>query len=174
MSSTTPASSTSSTTPPTGPRLPRVVVGVDGSPCSAEALTWTLRHAVQAGAQVEAVACWQAPTLAMGVGYGAYIDASTYDMTGPTTEMLEKAVAAGVGEVPGAEAVDVQCSVLEAYPARALLAAAEGADLLVVGSRGHGELSAMLLGSVGLHCVTHSSCPVVVVRGGQQAQAGDA
>ena len=160
---------------PAAARVTRVVVGVDGSACSAQALTWTLRHAVLLGAQVEAVACWQAPTIAMGAaGYGAYIDPSTYDMTGPTTEMLEKAVAAGVGDVPGAETLDVHCQVLEAYPARALLTAAEGADLLVVGSRGHGELSSVLLGSVGLHCVTHAPCPVVVVRGTQPSEVDSA
>lgn len=170
--------------PSTSPRAPeaphvseadvrptRIVVGVDGSACSTQALAWALRHAVLHDAEVEAVACWQPPTVAMGAGYGAYIDPTTYDMTLPTTEMVEKAVAAAVGDVPGAEAVHVRCQVLEAYPARALLDAAEGADLLVVGSRGHGELAAMLLGSVGLHCVTHSPCPVVVVRGTQPTEA---
>ena len=149
--------------------MTRVVVGVDGSACSAEALTWALRQAVRLGAQVHAIACWQPPTIAIGAGYGAYIDPSTYDMTGPTTEMLAKAVAAARGDVPGADALQVDCRVLEAYPARALLTAAEGAALLVVGSRGHSELSAMLLGSVGLHCVSHAPCPVVVVRGTQPA-----
>ena len=58
----------------------------------------------------------------------------------------------------------VSTRVFEGYPARILLHQAEDADLLVVGSRGHGELSGMLLGSVGLHCVSHATCPVVVVR----------
>jgi nucleotide-binding universal stress UspA family protein len=41
----------------------------------------------------------------------------------------------------------------------------EGADLLVVGNRGHGAFHGMLLGSVSIHCVTNATCPVVVVRG---------
>jgi nucleotide-binding universal stress UspA family protein len=52
-----------------------------------------------------------------------------------------------------------------------LLRAAEGADLLVVGSRGHGAFAGMLLGSVSQHCVHHASCPVVVVRHAHHQQA---
>jgi len=151
--------------------MTRIVVGVDGSACGAEALTWALRQAVLLGARVDAIACWQPPTMAFAAGFGAYVDGATYDLTGPTGEVLDKAVAASVGDVPGAEALDVRAQVLESYPARALLAAAAGADLLVVGSRGHSELGAMLLGSVGLHCVTHARCPVVVVRGSQHVAA---
>jgi nucleotide-binding universal stress UspA family protein len=54
--------------------------------------------------------------------------------------------------------------VAEGPPALELLKAAQNADLLVVGSRGHGAFAGMLLGSVSEHCVAHSSCPVVVVR----------
>jgi nucleotide-binding universal stress UspA family protein len=53
--------------------------------------------------------------------------------------------------------------VVQGHPAQVLLDAARGADLLVVGSRGHGTLAGMLLGSVSQHCVQHSPCPVVVV-----------
>jgi nucleotide-binding universal stress UspA family protein len=97
-------------------------------------------------------------------GYGAYVDLSTYDLGGPMTEVLAKAVAAATAELPVESSVPVTTSVVQGYPARELLRAAEGADLLVVGSRGHGELSGMLLGSVSLHCVTHATCPVVVVH----------
>ncbi len=145
----------------------RIVVGVDGSACSAAALNWALRQAVQTGASIDALACWQRPTMAAGsAGFGPYVD---FDLTDPMTEILEKAVAEGVGDVDGAQALTVRSHVVEAYPATALLDAAEGADLLVVGSRGHGELSGLLLGSVGLHCVTHAPCPVLVVRGNHQA-----
>lgn len=55
--------------------------------------------------------------------------------------------------------------VLEGGPrAPVLLQEADDADLLVVASRGHGEFSGMLLGSVSEHCVTHATCPVVVMR----------
>jgi nucleotide-binding universal stress UspA family protein len=49
-----------------------------------------------------------------------------------------------------------------------LVDAAEGAELLVVGSRGHGGLAEALLGSVGQYCVHHAPCPVVIMRGKHQ------
>lgn len=55
-------------------------------------------------------------------------------------------------------------TVVQDHPAAALIIAAEGADLLVVGSLGHGGFAGMLLGSVSAHVVAHASCPVVVVR----------
>lgn len=55
--------------------------------------------------------------------------------------------------------------VVEGNTAAVLLKAAEGADLLVVGCRGHGGFVGALLGSVSQHCVQHATCPVVVVRG---------
>ena len=58
----------------------------------------------------------------------------------------------------------MQVRVVEGYPAGVLLDAAKDADLLVVGSRGHGELSGVLLGSVGLHCASQATCPVLIVR----------
>lgn len=150
----------------------RIVVGVDGSACGAAALAWALRQAVLLGASLDAVACWQLPSMVSGAaGFGSYVDFSTVDLTGPTADVLDKDVAAAVGDVPGSGTVTVRTHVLNAYPVQALLQAAEGADLLVVGSRGHGELSGVLLGSVGLHCVTHSPCPVVVVRGSQPGEA---
>ncbi len=141
----------------------RVVVGVDGSPCSAQALLWALRQAVLTGASVDVLACWQRPmSMAGAAGFGPYVEV---DLTDEMTEVLAKAVAAGVVDVAGADALTVRSRVVEAHPARALLDAAVGADLLVVGSRGHGELSGLLLGSTGLHCATHAACPVLVVRG---------
>jgi nucleotide-binding universal stress UspA family protein len=152
-------------TAPIAPSAQRIVVGVDGSACAAQALAWALRQAVLTGASVDAVASWQPPAMISGAaGYGAYVDFSTFDLSGPTGEVLDKAVAAAVGDVPGAEAVTVRPQVLRRYAPLALLEVAEGADLLVVGSRGHSELSGLVLGSVSLHCVTHAHCPVVVVR----------
>lgn len=146
------------------PAVSRVVVGVDGSEGAAVALAWALRQAHATGSTVTAVASWQTPAMNGMAGFGSYADMSSYDLAGPTTEVLEKAVAAATADLPVGTTVPVTTTVVQGYPARELLRVAEGADLLVVGSRGHGELSGMLLGSVGLHCVTHATCPVVVVH----------
>ncbi|HTZ07910.1 MAG TPA: universal stress protein, partial [Acidimicrobiales bacterium] len=60
--------------------------------------------------------------------------------------------------------VPVRLVVREGHPAPVLIDEAGGADLLVVGSRGHGAFMGMVLGSVSEHCVSHAPCPVVVVR----------
>ena len=62
------------------------------------------------------------------------------------------------------EPVEIRSVVAEGNPARVLLDASKGAELLVVGSRGHGGFTEALLGSVGQYCVQHATCPVVVIR----------
>ena len=69
---------------------------------------------------------------------------------------------------PLAPAVVVRPQVTEGYPAEVLLHAARGADLLVVGSRGHGGFTSALLGSVSRYCVLHAHCPVLVLRDGRE------
>jgi nucleotide-binding universal stress UspA family protein len=146
------------------PAPQRVVVGVDGSAGSGAALTWALQQAWSNGGSVQAVGSWQLPTLDGMAGYGSFVDPSGFDLGGAMAEVVDKAVAAATADLPVGVTVPVTTTITQGYPARELLRVAEGADLLVVGSRGHGELSGMLLGSVGLHCVTHATCPVVVVR----------
>jgi nucleotide-binding universal stress UspA family protein len=75
-------------------------------------------------------------------------------------ELLEAAVAEAMAAEPG---LDVIGELAEMRPAAALLGAARDADLLVVGSRGHGGFAGLLLGSVSSQCVHHAPCPVVVV-----------
>jgi nucleotide-binding universal stress UspA family protein len=60
--------------------------------------------------------------------------------------------------------VDVRTAIEEGNPAKVLIERSKGADLMVVGSRGHGGFAGMLLGSVSQHLVAHAECPVVVVR----------
>ncbi|MFI6844184.1 universal stress protein [Kitasatospora sp. NBC_00085] len=87
------------------------------------------------------------------------LDPELADATG---KMLTQAVAEVVGDDPP---VEVEESVVLGNAAEVLLERSCGAELLVVGSRGHGGFSGALLGSVGQHCVQHARCPVVVVRG---------
>jgi nucleotide-binding universal stress UspA family protein len=60
--------------------------------------------------------------------------------------------------------VTLENRIVEGHPAEALVEASRHADLLVVGSRGHGAFSGMLLGSVSQHCATHAASPVVIYR----------
>ena len=78
-----------------------------------------------------------------------------------TRRAVERFTEGVLGEHP---TVDVHTHAVEGPPAKALIKKAEGADVLVVGNRGHGGFAGLLLGSVGLHCTTHAPCPVVVVR----------
>ncbi|SDP30397.1 Nucleotide-binding universal stress protein, UspA family [Actinopolyspora xinjiangensis] len=135
----------------------RVVVGVDGSPGAAEALAWALRYASNSGATVTALIAWAHPTY-----YGLGAPILEEDVDEQAEQRLSKAVTDAVNQL-GVD-VDVQQRVARGLPARALLDAAADADLLVVGSRGHGGFTGALLGSVSQHCVHHAPCPVVVVR----------
>ncbi len=81
-------------------------------------------------------------------------------------ELAEKTIVDVINKVvdPVSD-VRIRSRVVQGNPAQVLIDAAEGADLLVVGSRGHGGFTGALLGSVGTHCVHHARCPVVVIRG---------
>lgn len=124
-------------------------------------MRWALRQAACTGADIDAVACWHWPAAA--IEYAPYV-AFDIEMPAATRKAADTALADAVAATKGADGVTVATRVLEGYPARVLIQAAVGADLLVVGSSGHGELAGMLLGSVGLHCASHSPCPVVIVR----------
>lgn len=139
----------------------RIVVGVDSSHGSKAALGWALNQARLTGAAVEAVAAWQQPPT-YEYSYGAIPFPSSDDSIAAITE---KVLAETVADVvaTGDQPVDVRIKVARGPAAQVLLEAAVGAELLVVGSRGHGAFAGMLLGSVSQHCTHHAPCPVIVV-----------
>jgi nucleotide-binding universal stress UspA family protein len=138
---------------------PRIVVGIDGSPGSRAALEWALTQAGLTGAAVEAVAAWQEPAV-LNHGYPmGYLGED--DLAALTQKILDDVVAAVTTE--RGDAANVLTRTVMGHPAQVLTDAAVGAQLLVVGSRGHGTFAGMLLGSVSQHCVQHAACPVVVV-----------
>lgn len=146
---------------PSGGPGPRIVVGVDGSPSSLAALKWAIRQARLAGGSVDAVTAWEYPGGAGGFGWSPGAAFATTDLASVAEKTLSEATATALAE---ADWVSVRQLVREGHPARVLMDAAEGADLLVVGSRGHGGFAGMLLGSVSPHCVRHASVPVLVIR----------
>ena len=134
----------------------RIIVGVDGSASSEAALRWAVQQARLTGRPLDAVMAWDFP-LAYGIAPGSYED----DFHGDAVEVLDKCLQNVVGPE---DAGRVTPLVLRGNPARVLLDASDGADLLVVGCRGHGGFAGMLLGSVSQHVVTHANCPVVVLH----------
>ncbi|MET8630529.1 universal stress protein [Kitasatospora sp. NPDC004669] len=135
----------------------RIVVGVDGSPSSIDALRWAVDQARVRGAVIEAVTAWRYP-VATDWTVPVVADENLADSA---RKVLDEAIA----EATGAEhRGGILARVMEGGAVSCLLDAARGAELLVVGSRGHGGFTGALLGSVSQHCVQHAPCPVVVVR----------
>ncbi|MEU6173741.1 universal stress protein [Streptantibioticus parmotrematis] len=140
----------------------RIVVGVDGSATSKDALRWAVRQARLTGSVVEAVTAWDYPQFYGSMGWmPAATDLGLEEAAGKALGTAVEEVGAGYPDGPG---VEIRTTVGYGVPATVLLEAAKGAALLVVGNRGHGGFTEALLGSVGQHCVQHAECPVVVIR----------
>jgi nucleotide-binding universal stress UspA family protein len=135
-----------------------ILVGVDSSDCSRKALEWASQEAKMHGAQLTALTVWQIPTVPVPPMYG--VPAWGYDVDLDPAEHARSMLEGMVVEA-GANAI---CTVVEGSPAKVLIEDSADADLLVVGSRGHGGFAGMLLGSVSQHVAAHAKCPVVIVR----------
>jgi nucleotide-binding universal stress UspA family protein len=133
---------------------PVVVVGVDGSTGSRDAVRWAADYARMAGAELRAVASWRWPNYVTRIPPGA-------DLEADTRRTLQEVVAAIRAEFPE---VPVSERVIEGPGGPALLSQAADATLLVVGAWGRATYPGMLLGSVAEYCVRNGPCPVVVVR----------
>jgi nucleotide-binding universal stress UspA family protein len=132
-----------------------IVVGIDGSEASKDALRWAARQAEMTGADLQAIIAWHLPNT-----YGSMLPEGI-DFEVDARKSLEDAVREVLGSSPS---IKVSIVVAEGSAAGAIIEASAHADLVVVGSRGHGAFSGMLLGSVSEHVVSHAACPVVVVR----------
>lgn len=138
-----------------------IVVGVDGSAGSAEALRFALTEARLRKASLKAVTAWTLTYVAAPVGMMAPIDdALIPELRDNAKAVLDKAVEAALGD---ATDVPIETVVMEGSPAQVLVDAAQGADLLVVGTRGHGGFTGLLLGSVSQQAAHHAPCPIVIV-----------
>ena len=142
-------------------REPRVVVGVDGSAGGRAALLFALHDAARRGLPVEAVSAYLPPDYWMDF-YAMGIKAPDHART--AAEQRVHTVLAEVLPQGPQPSPPVTVRVELGSAADALIRASSGADLLVVGSRGHGGFTSMLLGSVSMQCVMHAVCPVTVVH----------
>jgi nucleotide-binding universal stress UspA family protein len=136
---------------------PVIVVGVDGSESSEDALRWALTQAQLTGAGLRAVSSWRWPNYLTRIPPGV-------DLAAETGRTLDDIIERVLAENPQSAAVALSRHVVEGPAGPALLTQSEGATLLVVGARGRAAFPGMLLGSVAEYCVRHGGCPVVVVR----------
>ncbi|MFJ7157164.1 universal stress protein [Streptomyces sp. NPDC101118] len=144
---------------------PLIVVGVDGSSHSKEALRWAAGQAKAVGGRVDAVMAWEWSRNPFDLGVPATDDEDTELLTAEEAarRMLLEAVGDALGPDPG---VPVTKRVVQGPPAQVLVEASEKASLIAVGTRGYGGFKAAVLGSVSQQVVQYARCTVVVVRPG--------
>ena len=138
-----------------------VVVGIDGSVGSQEALRFAATEARLRKAKLKLVTAWALTYVAAPIGMMAPIDdALLPELQENARAVLDQAVKEVLGDTAGLE---IEKVIAEGSPAQVLVDAAQGADLLVVGTRGHGGFVGLLLGSVSQQIAHHAPCPVVIV-----------
>jgi nucleotide-binding universal stress UspA family protein len=140
------------------PAQRRIVVGVDGSRSSRAALRRAAEEARAHDAVLEAVTAWSFLDQATGTPFDPLYGEDA--VRAQLEQTVQEVLADGPKPV-------IQLRPENDLPARALLTAAEGAWLVVVGSRGMGGFKGLLLGSVSSHLSHHAPCPVLIVRGGE-------
>jgi nucleotide-binding universal stress UspA family protein len=139
----------------------RVLVGVDGSMASAGALRWAVRHAGAVGAPVVAVMAWQLMTVPPPESTReSWAAPPLREWEAQARSLLDETVGAALG---GEQVPRLDRELVHRPAAAGLLDSAEPDDLLVLGDRGRGGFSRLLLGSVSRQCAEHARCPVVVV-----------
>ena len=140
-----------------------VVVGVDGSPESRQAIEFAMREALRRQAWLKVVAAAQLPEY-WTIAYGTSELPSPQEVIVDTERMARQTLDAVVNDHPELAAVEFDVEAIAGPPGPVLVDASQGADLLVLGHRGRGAVRSALLGSVGLHAILHATCPVTIVR----------
>jgi nucleotide-binding universal stress UspA family protein len=136
----------------------RIVVGFDGTRTSTAGLDWAARQGELTSSTVEVVTAWEWPKFLRSPS----IVPSGYRPGDYAAKLVGEELVVVQKKHPTASLVT---SIVEEHPSKALVERSQGADLLVVGSRGRGEFTGTLLGSVSEHCAVHADCPVLVYRG---------
>lgn len=137
----------------------RVVVGVDDSDEARHALAWSQDEAALRGGELHVVHAWAPYAPVSEVAAMAPVDDELYEKA--ARAVLEGALATIAPDTPGN--LTLESSAVRGYPSSVLLEQAADADLLVVGGRGRGGFTGLLLGSVSQQCVHHARTPVAVV-----------
>lgn len=136
--------------------LAKILVAVDGSEASVEALRWARELAGPFNAQIEAVTCWEFPQL-----YDGYVTMRPDDFAESAAKVMEGAVRRVFGpETPR----NLTTQVVQGNPKSTLTELSKGKDMLMVGRRGRSVVAGQLFGSVSAFCAAHAQCPVLVVH----------
>lgn len=132
-----------------------ILVGVDGSEASVEALRYAVRMAKAMHASLRVVTIWQYPALI------PYFPPEEREQEAGATAALSSSIERALGED---DTVELSRDVLEGSPAHRLIEESRHARMLVLGTRGAGGFARLLLGSVSAACAAHAHCPVLLVR----------
>lgn len=139
--------------------MERIIIGIDGSTTATNALHWAATEARLRHAELEVVHAWHMP-YADGYAYGL---GGAYDPT-PFEEGARQTLDDAIDGIDVADlGQPVRRTLVNGGAAEAILTAAKAADLVVVGTRGHGGFVGLLLGSVSHQVAHHATCPVVLV-----------
>ncbi|HEY0248403.1 MAG TPA: universal stress protein [Gryllotalpicola sp.] len=150
-------------TMPVGEKVPKIVVGLDGSERSIAALRRAVVLADALGASIKLISVWQYPA----IGAGAFpVDAELFESW--ARDSLVDAKKKVWGDTPPSSLTGL---VRNGSAARVLIEESRDADMLVVGSRGHGGFAGLMLGSVSMAVAEHAKCPVLVVHDGGAGSA---
>jgi nucleotide-binding universal stress UspA family protein len=142
---------TTSSKPENAASIHRVVVGIDGSPAGDHALEWAAAEAARSGAVLEGHTSYEP----------GYVFISREEVQMAVKRVIDEATAHLADIAPG---VSFNGVTHEGPAAKSLIDASKEADLLVVGSRGIGGFTGLLLGSVSQQCAQHAHCSIVIVR----------
>jgi nucleotide-binding universal stress UspA family protein len=147
--------------PEVGPSpRPRVVAGVDGSPASVAVVEAAYGEALRRGAVLEIVHVWSFPVYVTGFAPPVPMPPEVYSNAAAEAKaVLDRALA----HMPAGSDVPVTGKLVEGHPSRVLIDYSNGAELLVVGRRGHSRIAELLIGSTSRACVEHAKCAVLVV-----------
>jgi len=141
----------------------KALVALDGSPSSIAALAWAAVNAPLLKLEIEVVNVWEYAESSLdvaGVGFGSAGYVGESDPKIWSEQILKE----GVSLVLGADTGGIIIRSVEGGTVRTLVELSKGADLLIMGSRGHGKLADLILGSVSESCSAKSKCPVVIVH----------
>lgn len=137
----------------------RILVGVDGSPSSLDALRYAARLADAFDAPIEAVTTWSYPA------FTVYQMVAEWSPEDDATAVLDQAIEDAFGDAPPD---GLTRTIVCGPPAGTLIGMSASASMLILGSRGHGGFAGLLLGSVSAACAEHAHCPVLIMHGGSR------